>query len=900
MMRLETSGGFLAFLSRRFIKRRASVGTFAAILGLFVVQAEVSAIDVRLLHHKQRVTSEAIGEQSNVLSPTRPAARPPETETSDSFGFGVFWSPLGPSPIPNGQTLPFPGSPELPVSGRVTAIAIDPHDSNVVYVAGAQGGAFRTLDGGQTWLELMAGAKNVAIGSITIDPSDPDDLLVGTGEGNFSGDSHFGVGVYVIEHAKSSSPRLKGPFGLDASGHEILSFRSITQIIVSPTDHNIVFCATSSAFGGLGSASGPAALRPPRGLYRSTNFFSGSPTFTRLTVGPGTDTRVTSAVLDPTNPNHLVCSIYGLVTDSTGANLQGGVFYTNNALAPVPVFTRSTIVGTRTVDGNLPLGTNVKLAAGVDGKKVVVLAATSELALKKNGKEYADQGVVRKSTDGGVTFPTTLPSGNGFAGGQGFYNIAIAIDQSNSKNVYLAGTLSSTGVDPDGGKKPIRDDGGLSSGGPGGDVTDPVNGTGPKNSGGTFQYSRNGGATFVPSVKGLHVDSHAIAIAPSAPNVVWTGNDGGVWKSTDGGKTWIDENVFGFVATQFESVALHPSDPNFSIGGTQDNGTEFFQPDRSFVRADFGDGGYALIDQSAKDTENVTMYHTYFNATGAMIGFARTTKASCATEGQWSFMGVYPPPIETTVHCDGFKDTFNGINITDTVNFYAPMALGPGHPNTVYFGTDRLYRSSDRGTTMRVVSQAPLFVDPFGNHVPISAIGIAPQSDKIRLVGLNNSRVFGTSTGSSTLVDVTGPIIPSYVTRIEIDPTNANVAYVALNGYGLPSGQQIWKTTNLVTALNAGKIPNWAPSSNGIPDVSVNAVVVDPARPSDLYAGTDRGVWASTNGGASWKRYGVFLPNVEVYDVKVHGKFHLLRAATHGLGMWEAPALSLFGPAPSP
>jgi hypothetical protein len=884
---------YLGTTFRRNSKRRTSVGIIATILGLFATQADVSAIDARLLHQKAPMKSDTIGEQPNAIGPMKHPSRPPEVENADSFGFGVFWSPLGPSPIPNGQTLGAP--PELPVSGRVTAIAIDPHDSNVVYVAGAQGGVFRTLDGGQTWLELMAVAKNVAIGSIAIDPSDPDDLLVGTGEGNFSADSHFGVGVYVIKHATSSSPQLVGPFRLDASGHDVLSFRSITQIIVSPADHNVVFCATSSAFGGLGAASGPAALRPPRGLYRSTNFFSGSPTFARLTVGPGTDTRVTSAVLDPTNPNHLVCSIYGLRTDSTGANLEGGLYYTNNALAPVPVFTRSTIVGARTVDGNLPLGTNVKLAAATDGKKVVILAATSESALKKNGKEYADQGVVRKSTDGGVSFPTTLPSANGFAGGQGFYNIAIAIDQSDSKNVYLAGTLSSTGVDPDGGKKPIHDDGGLSSGGPSGEVTDPVNGTGPKNGGGTFQYSRNGGATFVPSVKGLHVDSHAIAVAPSAPNDVWTGNDGGVWKSTDSGKTWIDENVFGFVATQFESVALHPTDPNFSIGGTQDNGTEFFQPGRSFVRADFGDGGYALIDQSAKDTENVTMYHTYFNQTGNLIGFGRTTKSSCAKEGQWSFMGIYNPPIDPTLHCDGFKDHFNGISITDNVNFYAPMALGPGQPNSVYFGTDRLYRSSDRGTTMTVVSQAPL-----AGGDPISAIAISPQNDKIRLVGLDHGHVFGTSTGSSKLIDVTGPILLNYVTRIEIDPTNANVAYVALNGYGLPSGQQIWKTTNLVASLNAGKIPNWAPSSKGIPDFSVNAVVVDPARPSDLYAGTDRGVWVSTDGAASWKRYGVFLPNVEVYDVKVHGKFHILRAATHGLGMWEAPALSLFGPAPSP
>jgi hypothetical protein len=292
------------------------------------------------------------------------------------------------------------------------------------------------------------------------------------------------------------------------------------------------------------------------------------------------------------------------------------------------------------------------------------------------------------------------------------------------------------------------------------------------------------------------------------------------------------------------------------------------------------------------------MYHTYFNQTGNLIGFSRTTLASCATEGQWSFMGIYTPPIDPTVHCDGFKDTFNGIKITDNVNFYAPMALGPGNPNSVYFGTDRLYRSSDRGTTMKVVSQRPLvpLPPPASGGVPISAIGIAPQNDDIRLVGLNNGQVFGTSTGSSKLVDVTGPIFAKYVTRITFDPTNANVAYVALNGYGVPSGQQIWKTTNLVTALEARQIPNWAPSSNGIPDVSVNAVVVDPARPSDLYAGTDSGVYASTDGGASWARYGVSLPNVEVYDLKIHGRFHILRAATHGLGMWQAPALSLVGP----
>ena len=431
-----------------------------------------------------------------------------------------------------------------------------------------------------------------------------------------------------------------------------------------------------------------AQPHPPRGLYRSTNFFSGAPTFTRLTVGPGADTRVTSAVLDPTDPNRLVCNLYGLVPGSaTDTNPTGGIYRTTNALDPDPVFTRSTVSGTS--DSNLPLGTNVKLASVFDAAtgEVVVLAATSETANTTHTDPntgqpipYIDQGVVRKSVDGGATFATTFPDANGFAGGQGFYNVAIAIDQKTPNNIYLAGTVSATGLDPNGGPQPINDGSvnvGSGTSNPSLGATDPVNGIGPTDGGGTFQYSNNGGTTFIASVTSLHADSHAIAIAPSNPLVIYTGNDGGVWRSDDGGKTWNDINDFGFIATQFESVSTHPTDQNFTIGGTQDNGTIFFAPNRSTRRLDFGDGGYALIDQSATDTENVTMYHTYFNQTDNLIGFARVLKSSCATEGEWSFMGIYRPPIDPTVHCDGTTDTFNGISITDNVNFYAPMALGP-------------------------------------------------------------------------------------------------------------------------------------------------------------------------------------------------------------------------------
>ena len=822
------------------------------------------------------------------------------------FETGPQWTPLGPSPIPNGQIFGPPGTPEVPVSGRVSAMAVDPENPLIVYVGAAQGGVYRSFDGGQTWTSLFVGAKNFAIGCITIDPRDHDTVLIGTGEGNLSADSYFGVGVYVVRNATSDSPVLRGPFNLDNNGADVFSARSIVSIQVDPQNDNIVFCATSSGVGGLGANTGlPGTELPARGLYRSTNFMAKTPRFTRLNVGPGTNTIVTSAVLDPGNPNHLVCSVFGQVAGITGnLNPQGGLYYTYNALAANPTFTRAIVTGV-TADGNLPVLTNVKLAAarpagtptqssiGVEGSSLTVLAATDEYDTNQR-----DQGLLRKSTDGGKTFPILLKKADGFAGGQGFYNIAIAIDQNNPQNVYLAGTLSSAGVDPDGppGHGFMYIDGQvIANPGP---PNPAAPGHGPPNGGGTFQYSRDGGNTFTPSVVTLHADSHAIAIAPSNTNVIYTGNDGGVWASTNQAASWNDINTAGFMATQFESVVVHPSDAKFTLGGTQDNGTIIRFPDGSFFRADFGDGGYALIDQTAVNTENVTMYHTYFNVTNDLIGFGRVLSTSCAQEGEWSFMGIYGGTVDPTVHCDGTTDTFNGIQITDNVNFYAPIALGPpsapGGPDSVYFGTDTLYRSSDQGTTMPAISQAPIEPIPGGSGgVPISAIAISPLNDELRVVGLDDGTVWGIIANRLispfTFVQIDGGELPAvYVCRVVMDPVDQNTVYIAFNGYGLTNpGQQVWVTHNLLTALLAKTTPTWIPAGNGIPSISVNGLVIDPLHHTHLYAGTDHGVYASINGGVSWTKFGTGFPNCEIFDLTLQSPNRILRAATHGLGIWE-------------
>jgi len=339
-------------------------------------------------------------------------------------------------------------------------------------------------------------------------------------------------------------------------------------------------------------------------------------------------------------------------------------------------------------------------------------------------------------------------------------------------------------------------------------------------------------------------------------------------------------------------IALHPSNRDFSLGGTQDNGTNVLKTGPTWNRVDGGDGGFTLIDQNATDTTNVVMYHTFFNSKASLVGYAESDTAGIPVSS-WNFRG-----------CGDGTTPANGINCTDDVNFYAPLAQGPGNPNTVYYGTDRVYRSADKGVTNTVVSQAPLAPIPAASppaNVPISSIAIAPQDDNFRLVGLNNGALFYTTSGSSALTSLdpvgAGSLIPDrYIGRVLFDPNAKNTAYIALGGYmGNAAGScvtaacsHIWKVTSLsgspvLTAINGS-------GATGLPDIPINALVVDPVNPNILYAGTDIGVYNSADGGVNWNPYGTGLPRVAVFGMGIQPTSRTLRIATHGRGMWEIPA----------
>src|SRR6476646_6309801 len=122
------------------------------------------------------------------------------------------WVFLGPAPIPLGQT----SNTRVPVSGRTISIAVHPTDPDTVYVGTAQGGLYKSTDGGTHWTALFPfELETLAIGAITIDPTDSNIVYIGTGENSLSADSFGGKGLYIIRNANSPSPTLGGPYRLD-------------------------------------------------------------------------------------------------------------------------------------------------------------------------------------------------------------------------------------------------------------------------------------------------------------------------------------------------------------------------------------------------------------------------------------------------------------------------------------------------------------------------------------------------------------------------------------------------------------------------------------------------------------------------------------------------------------
>ena len=696
------------------------------------------------------------------------------------------WQGVGPAPIVGENNGAFLAN----ASGRTTAILIHPTNPNIVYIGAAQGGVWKTVNGGTSWTPLTDQQASLAIGAMAFDPTNPNIIYVGTGEPHSSLDSYYGAGILKTSDGGATWTRL---------GASIFGGMGISDIVVDPTNPSIVYAAASTSVAGDART---AAQHP--GVYKSTN--GGTSWVAATTCDPSSCRGASALVMDPADHNILYVGF-----DALGLfkSTNGGGSWTEKDSGWFTPFRRIELAIGR-FDGRLYAGVETEDTNGTTGYVY-----------------RSDNGADNWTWLNGLQVNGQTTS---YCGDQCWYDNVVSVNPTNSNIVMVGGAaLYNLGVDGIGGTIFRSVDGGTN-------------------------WSYNAGTS---SNTTIHPDLHAIAFAPSNASTIWIGNDGGVYRSTDGGATW--QNMNGNLATlQFESVALHPTNPNIILGGMQDNAkTKTINGGTSWVGVDAGDGGVTAIDPF----NPIYWYGTRFNQPGNMQ-FQRNDSGGSTPFLDWQVLN-------------------SGINPNDPVLFYAPFTLDPNTAGRIYWGTNHVYRTDNRGNSWSSIS--PDLTKGLSSFSAISNIAVAPGNPNTILVGTSDGNVQVTSNGGTSWNNVTAAPLPNRsVSDVAIGPQNAQTMYVVYNGFnintpGAPG--HVFKSTNGGTS--------WTNASTGLPDIPVLTVALDASAPNTVYVGTDIGVYRSTNGGANWAPFNQGLPVVAVYDLALNPNTHILAAATHGRGIWR-------------
>ena len=309
------------------------------------------------------------------------------------------WRMIGPQPAN------WPLNAATGVSGRVTALAVDPRNANVVYLGGAEGGVWKTTDGGGTWLPLTDMQPSLAVGSIALDPSGPDTIYVGTGEANETGDAYFGAGILKSTDGGATWVQLPGPF---ASGNE-LSGTTIDSISVHPANRQILLAAVATF-----------SPTTPGGIYRSAD-------------GGNTWTNVLSATI---------------ARDGIFEPISGNVAWA--AIEGVGVY-KSLDAGLTWSPAN-GAGANVLPSTNL-GRIEIAIAPSSTSTLYTGVASNSNSALgIYKTVDAGLTWrPLQLGVAANYCGYQCGYNNVIAVDPVNANVVYAGGQSPSLFRSLDGG-----------------------------------------------------------------------------------------------------------------------------------------------------------------------------------------------------------------------------------------------------------------------------------------------------------------------------------------------------------------------------------------------------------------------------------------------------------------
>jgi photosystem II stability/assembly factor-like uncharacterized protein len=768
----------------------------------------------------------AILSPAAVVGQSRGVQSPQAAQRVESLVKDLQWRNIGPSNM----------------SGRV--VDIDAVDSNpsIVLVAAASGGAWKSVNSGTTWEPIFTHYGTANIGDVEFFQPDPDIIWVGTGEPCVRNSVGWGDGIY-----KSTDG------GRTFTNMGLKDTHIIADVVTHPTNPEIVYVAAQGHVWGYNRE---------RGVFKTTD---GGRTWRKLTNGLPDDDRTgaSALVMDPSNPNVLYAGMWERIRhpynfESGGPN--GGIF-------------KSTDGGetwTKLTNG-LPAGETGKIGIDIYRKDPRIVIAIVEHGYQPEPRinnapnpDYTDMtklgtGIYR-SEDGGATWSFISRNNS-----RPFYFSHIWIDPGDANRVYVLA--------------------------------------------GSAQVSEDGGRTFTGNLRGIEGDFHALWIDPSNSDRFYVANDKGAYGTFDRGEHFVmyDNMDIG----QFYAVTLDNRDPYYVYGGLQDSGNWGGPSNSRDVSGIFtdhwfkfhsGDGFHTTVDPND--------WHTVY--TESQGGGIRRYDAVFRQVGH----SIVPNPSTilnwSDVLPDYSGDTSRLPEPAFRFNWSAPLILSPHDSKTLLFGGNYLFRSRDRGETWTIISpdlstNDPVLTNPESGgltrdvtgaetHATAMTISESPLIPGTIWVGTDDGNVQLTRDAGGTWTNVRTNIptaaarggrtslrpVPArtWVSRVEASHFDPATAYVSFDGHRSDDFKPyIYRTTDYGQT--------WTDVTANLPqDEPVYVVKEDLKNPRLLFAGTERTVWTSIDGGTSWHRLANGLPTVPVHDLVIHPRDGDLVAATHGRSIW--------------
>ncbi len=784
------------------------------------------------------------------------------------------------------------------IDGRVTCIATHPTDSNTFYVGAASGGLWKTTDHGSDWTCVTDTFGSLSIGCVTLDPTAPETIYLGLGECNESGDSYPGDGLWKSTDGGNSWQYI----GFAAAQY-------IAKVLIDPRNDQHLFVAIP----------GPNSYADTnRGIYQSTNggaswsrSLSGGVTITNTCGSDTLRAGFIDIAMNPLNSGEIVAIAWdhSLAIGSTWC--PGGPCGPNSGVY-------------RSIDtGHTWARIDTVASSGLPNcKQYKVLGRGALLWTFDSAKTYLFAGFIRtdtnivthlledenfeglyRSTDEGVTWVKVLdstikiPMGGiqnkdsaNITNAQGGYDFFLAGNPAHPNEVYIGGIDIFRSSDF-----------GLSFS----DITDAYS-----------QY-------YVKDNREQHSDQHGLAFSAAASGTdMIVVSDGGVFNTRDYGTTWSQTK--GLPITMFYTV--DPWEPGMVntpatisatdlkvLGGTQDNGTDAhgltsnyqsFATDSDFAWINSGDGGVCAFLPT--DSNKLI--------TSAAIGaiFARNTLDSLVPNP----LGGHDTTHDTLPrwHTLSYRLLYGSDRKTDTnesASFVIPIALDNERPTDLYTGRCHVYHAvldwNDLENT-RWYTWSPILAGDGGDDsiwyygdIETIALGVRDAA--------GNPMLWAGGYSSSGIPEVwrtyvnpnrVDTVAPNWVSKRGGVPV-ANVAQIvpdrsdSLTAFLCTSAAS--NVARVMVTTNGGT--KWTNISGNLPQSPVSAIVIDSLAENGnpllknqcIIAGTDVGVYVTTNGGLQWSQLGIGLPHVIVTDLKQYK--NMLVASAYGRSLWALDIGSL-------